>query len=135
MDDVVAAAVAQQVHEHAQPEHERRQDAPARRSSVYSAMRGPARHDPHAPVDLGVLAALPLAQRQVGDLVTLGCQALGEVAIPALGAPDRVGVEAVVDEADAHPASISSRQRTDCATFAATRYNAAARLEAHDFSR
>ena len=70
-------------------------------------MRGPRAHDPHPLVDLRALAALPLAQRQVGDLVTLGRQALGQVAVPALGPADGVGVEAVVDDAHPHPASIS----------------------------
>ena len=45
---------------------------------------------------------VPLPQRQVGDLVAVGGQPLGQVAVPALGAPDGVRVEAVVDEADAH---------------------------------
>ena len=53
---------------------------------------------------LAALAALPLAQRQVGHLVALGREPLAEVAVPALGAADRVGEEAVVDQADAHRA-------------------------------
>ena len=64
-------------------------------------MRGPALDHAHAR-DLGALAAVPLAQRQVGDLVPVGGQPLGEVAVPALGAADGVGEQAVVDEADAH---------------------------------
>ena len=84
-------------------EDERRQD-PAPAAGVYSAIRGPAVDDPHARVEVGLLAALPLAQRQVGDLVALGREALGEVAIPALGAADGVGEQAVVDDADAHRA-------------------------------
>ena len=51
----------------------------------------PRRDDADARVELEALAALPLAQRQVGDLVPVGDEPLGEVAIPALGAPDRVG--------------------------------------------
>ena len=47
----------------------------------------------------------PLAQRQVGHLVAVGGEPLGEVAVPALGAADGVGEEAVVDEADAHRAA------------------------------
>ena len=107
MHHVVAAAVAQQVQEHPQPEHERRQDAPppARRVQRHPRARG---HDPHALVEVGLLAAIPLAQRQVGDLVPLGRQALGEVAIPALGAADGVGEEAVIDDADTHSGSIIS---------------------------
>ncbi len=118
MQDVVAAAVTQQVHEHAQPEDERWQDPPP-------AVIGVQRHaraggdDAHALVDLRALAPLPLAQRQVGDLVPLGRQALGEIAIPALGAPDRMGEQAVVYKAHAHAASIPSHWRghAACATF------------------
>ena len=58
------------------------------------------------------LAALPLAQRQVGDLVALGREALGEVAIPALAAADRVREQAVVDDADAHSGSIIRESAT-----------------------
>ena len=58
-------------------------------------------HDLHAG-DPRRVGAVPLAQRQVGDVVALGREALGEVAVPALGAADRVGEEAVVDEADPH---------------------------------
>ena len=70
--------------------------------SVYSAMRGPAVTTRTPVACVGALAALPLAQRQVGDLVALGGQALGEVAIPALAAADGVREQAVVDDADAH---------------------------------
>jgi hypothetical protein len=113
VDHVVAAAVAQQVQKDPQPEHERRQDAPApaRRVERHARARG---HDPHALVEIDLLAAVPLAQRQVGDLVAVGRQALGEVAIPALGAADGVGEQAVIDDADTHSGSIISRIR---ATF------------------
>ena len=64
-------------------------------------MRGPTATT-RTPGTLGGRAAIPLAQRQVGDLVPVGRQPLGEVAVPALGAADGVGEQAVVDEADAH---------------------------------
>ena len=102
MHDVVAAAVAQQVHEHAQPEHERRQDAPAAAGRVQRHARARRSTTRTRGSSSRALAALPLAQRQVGDLVAVGRQALGEVAIPALGAADGVGEQAVVDDADAH---------------------------------
>ncbi len=98
--DVVAAAVAQQVPEHAGAEHERRQDAPARAGVQRHARAGG--DDANARVEVEPLAAIPLAQRQIGHLVPLGHQSLGQVAIPALGAADRVREQAVVDQADAH---------------------------------
>ena len=64
-------------------------------------MRGPTAHHPHAR-HLAALAALPLAQRQVRDLVAVGGEPLAEVAVPALGAADGVREQAVVDEADPH---------------------------------
>ena len=104
--DLVAAAVAEQMPQ-ARPARTRAAAGCAgARPRVYSAMRGPAATTRTRPSSSSALAALPLAQRQVGDLVALGRQALGEVAIPALGAPDGVGEEAVVDDADAHRASI-----------------------------
>jgi hypothetical protein len=48
-------------------------------------------------VEVRALAAIPLAQGEVGDLVPLLGEPLGEVAVPALGAADGVRVEAVVD--------------------------------------
>src|SRR5262249_5485126 len=80
--------------------------APARRVELHARTRGA---DAHASVEVHSRAALPLAQRQVCDLVALSCQSHREVAIPALAAPDRIGEEAVIDNADPHPASISSR--------------------------
>ena len=57
VDHVVAAAVAQQVQEHPQPEHERRQDPPARLGvQRHARARG---HHPHALVEVHPLAALP----------------------------------------------------------------------------
>ena len=64
-------------------------------------MRGPATTTPDAG-HAGVRAAIPLAQRQVGDLVPVRGQPLGQVAVPALGPADGVRKQAVVDEADPH---------------------------------
>ena len=102
--DVVAAAVAQQVGEHARAEHERRQDAALPALAVEAEPR--ARRDHAHAGDLPALAARPLAQREVGHLVPVGGEALREVAIPALRAADRVGEQAVVDEADPHRARL-----------------------------
>ncbi len=101
MNDVVAAAVAKKVQEHPQPEHERRQDAPspAGRVQRHAGARG---HHAHVAVEVHVRPALPLAQGQVGDVVALLCQPLGQVTVPALATADGVGKEAVVDDADAH---------------------------------
>jgi hypothetical protein len=41
-------------------------------------------------------------ERQVSDGMPLHGETLGKVAVPALGAPNRVRNEQVVDEADAH---------------------------------
>ena len=66
-------------------------------------MPGPDGDHAHAG-DARVLALGPLAQRQVVDLVALGGEPLGEVAVPALGAADGVREQAVVDDADPHAA-------------------------------
>ena len=86
--------------------------------AVYSAMRGPAVTTRTRSSRSSRSPRVPLAQGQVGDLVALRRQALGEVAIPALGAADGVGEKAVVDDADAHSGSIISRIR---ATFRPSR--------------
>ena len=101
MNDVVAAPVRHQVPEHARPEDQGREDAaPAGDVELHA---GP--HRDHADaLHLGSLSAGPLAQRQEGDLVALGRQPLSQVPVPALGPPDRVGVQAVIDQADAHGA-------------------------------
>jgi hypothetical protein len=62
--------------------------------------------------DIGLAARLPLPQRQIGHLVPGGREALGEVAVPALGAADGVGEQAVIDQADAHAASASQTSST-----------------------
>ena len=62
-----------------------------------------ARPDRHRPARRRTTARsprVPLAQREVGDLVAVGREALGEVAVPALGAADGPREQAVVDEAD-----------------------------------
>ena len=90
MHHLVAAAVAQQVPQHPQPEHQRRSDPPAPVLGVEPHVRA-RRHDAHALVEVHPRPPLPLAQRQVGDLVALLRQALGEVAVPALRPPTVYG--------------------------------------------
>ena len=92
MHDVVAAPVAQQVPEHAQRRRPAAAGCAGARPRCTGAIRGPAATHPHARPSVGALAARPLAQRQVGDLVALGGKPLGEVAVPALGAADGVRV-------------------------------------------
>ena len=58
-------------------------------------------HDAHAR-DVGLLAALPLAEGEVRDLMALLREPLSKRPIPALSAADGVRVQAVVDQADAH---------------------------------
>jgi hypothetical protein len=97
---VVVAAVAQQVPEHARAERERRRDpAPALLGVELEARPG---GDHAHPVEVRIDPPLPLPQRHVGHVVALGRQAPSDVAVPALGAADRVRVEAVVEQADAH---------------------------------
>ena len=97
MDHVVGASVADEVAEHAEAEDERRQDAAAA-----VAVEGDARADGDDPdaVDPGRQRAVPLTQRQVGDVVAASGEFLGEVAEPRLEAADGPREEAVVDEAD-----------------------------------
>ena len=107
MHDVVAAPVARQVPEHAGAEAQRRRDP----SPPVRVQRHSRTHGDHLDAgDVGLLAGLPLAQRQVGHLVPVGREPLGEVAIPALGAADGVGEQAVVDQADAHAVQHPRRQ-------------------------
>ena len=81
------------------PEHERRAGCGGGRRRV-ELHPGPDGVDVHA-AELGALSARPLVE---GQYVTscLGGQALREIAVPALGPTDGVGVQAVVDEADPH---------------------------------
>ena len=83
-----SGARAQQMPEHARPNTSggRMRRRPARVQRHARARRRP-RHARH----LAALAPLPLAQRQVGDLVPLRGEPLAEVAVPALGAADGVG--------------------------------------------
>ena len=97
---MVAAAVAHQVPQHAGAEHERRQHAATARPGVERHPRADGT-DVDAR-DSGVLASLPLPQRQVDDLVPVGGEPLGQVAIPPLGTADGVWEQAVIDDADPH---------------------------------
>jgi hypothetical protein len=87
------------VPQHAQAEDERWPDA----SSTLDVERHPRADGDHAhSTNPGILPALPLAQRQVRDLVTLLGKPFAEIAVPALGPADGMGIEAVVDETDTH---------------------------------
>src|SRR5205807_3028011 len=70
----------------------------------------PCERDAHALIDVRLLATIPLPQREVGDLMALRGQPLCEVAIPALGAADRVREQAVVDDADSHGGKACQRR-------------------------
>ncbi len=100
VDDVIAAPVTQQMPQHAGAEDERGPDPPpavdverharARRADVHARQLRPR-------------PALPLAQREVRDVVPVGDESLCEGAIPPLAAADRVRKQAVVDDQDPHP--------------------------------
>ena len=97
--EVVVAPVPQQMPEHADAEHERRQDPPPAVGVELHPRAG--RDDPDAR-HLARLGPPPLPQRQVRHLVPLGGETFGEIPVEALGPADRVRVEAVVDDADPH---------------------------------
>ena len=99
MDDVVPAAPRQQVAENAEAEPNRGPDStsPALRVEAESGTD----RDHLDSREAGVVT-LPLAQREVRDVVARVGESLGEVAVPALRATGRVRIEAVVDDADAH---------------------------------
>ncbi len=99
MHDVVAAPVREQVAQHAGAEAQRRRDPPP--PMDVKLHRRADRDHAHA-LDCRLLPGRPLAQREVGDLVPVAGQALGEVAVPALRSAYGVGEQAVVEEADPH---------------------------------
>ena len=100
MDDVVAAAVTQQVPQNAYAKDQRLDDSAP---SAVRVQRHPRPDGQHAYLrEVGLLAAVPLAHRRVGQLVPLRGETLGEVAVPALGAADGVREQAVIDHADPH---------------------------------
>ena len=102
MDDVVAAALAEQVSEHADAEDDRWQHAPPPAPRVERHPRA-GFDDPDAG-NVGVGATIPLTQSEEGHVVARLGQPLGNVPVPALGSADRVRVQAVVDDADTHGA-------------------------------
>jgi hypothetical protein len=100
VNHVVAAAMAEQMPEHPETEDERRQNpTPAGRGVQPHPRADGAHDDPRHP---GIRSLIPLAQCQVGHLMSVGGEALAKVAIPALGSADGVREETVVDQADAH---------------------------------
>jgi Glycosyl transferase family 2 len=99
MDDVVGASATEKVAQDAESEANRRPDAPA--PAGVQLQPWPDGHDAHAG-HVRPLAAFPLPQREVRDLVPERCEPLRETAVPAFYAAHAVRVEAVVDEADAH---------------------------------
>jgi hypothetical protein len=101
---VVAPAVAEQVAQHAPAEAQRRPDPPVPVVPVERLARGDRDH--LDALDPGRVVVVPLAPREVGDLVAGRDELGGEVAVPALGAADRPRVQAVVEDADPHEARL-----------------------------
>jgi hypothetical protein len=91
--------VPDKVPQDADPEDERRPD-PA--PPVHVELQPRADGDDPDATDCGVFALVPLPEGQVSDIVPLPRKPLRKVAVPALGAAHRVGVETVVDNANAH---------------------------------
>jgi hypothetical protein len=110
VDDVVAAPVAEEMGQDAATEYKWRRDSAPAASCVQGHPRADcADVDPR---DTGVRPPVPLAERQIGHLVPVGGESLGEVAVPALGAADRMREETVVDDTHAHVAwSVAHRAR------------------------
>ena len=103
MHDVVATAT-KEMPEDTEAEDDRRQDSPAAlRVEGHPRTHG---NDPHAR-HARAGSSLPLPQRQVCDVVALRGEVLRQGAVPTLGAADGVGVEAVVDDADANASRLS----------------------------
>jgi hypothetical protein len=101
----VSTAVAQQVCEDAEAEDEGREYAATAALKVQRHARADSdyAHARH----LATLAALPLPERQVSDVITVRRQTLSEIPIPALSTANGVREEAVIDEAYTH----AGRQR------------------------
>src|SRR5262245_54848969 len=57
------------------------------------------------------LSIVPLPEGQIRDLMAFPRESLREVPVPALGSAHGVGVEAVVDDANAHRHEINGRVR------------------------
>jgi hypothetical protein len=99
VDDVVASPTPQQAPKHAEAEHQRRQD-PAAGADIQTHSRpdGDDAYAGHA----GIVASVPLAQRQIGHVVAGRRESLREIAVPTLGTADGVREQAVIYETDAH---------------------------------
>src|SRR5262245_28134764 len=107
MYDVVPAAVAEQVPEDAEAEHDGRQQSASAAPRV-QAEAGPD-GDYADTGDVGLAASIPLPQCQERDFVPLRGERLRDVTGPALRSSDRVREQTVVDDADLHGAYPSSR--------------------------
>ena len=99
MDDVVGRAAIQQV----PPDRKAESDGRTERAPAVAV--DTARIGQTDDVDSGQIGSttfVPVAHRQVGDLVAGGGEPQREVTEPALGTADGLRVDVVVDEADAH---------------------------------
>src|SRR5436190_3526806 len=90
--------------EDAEAEDQRRTDAPPAVCIELRLRRDS--HDTHTG-DAGIFASRPLSAGEKGNLVAAGGELFGEISVPPFGSADREGVEAVVDDADAHDADPS----------------------------
>jgi hypothetical protein len=97
---VVRAAMTQEVPQDARAEAQRRPD-PSPALLVVERIGAGDRDHAHAR-DLRLGARFPLQPREVGDLVPLGDEPLGERPVPPLRAAHRPREQAVVGDADAH---------------------------------
>ena len=100
MDGVIATPAAQEMAEYADAEDEWRQH-PAMSVGAVQLHARPDGYHAHS-LSARALAMVPLSQRQIGHFMAIARQPLSETPVPALGAADGVGVQAVVHEADSH---------------------------------
>src|SRR5690242_10908566 len=97
MDDVVVAAMPKQAPRDAEPETQRRPDAPPT-AGIQRQLRP--HRDHRDALDRWRRFPWPLAKREIGHFDAARRQFLGELAIPAFGAADGPGKQAIVDEAN-----------------------------------
>lgn len=98
MYDVVVATVAQQMRENLEPKAYRWTDSTPPRMRVKRRARTQP-DDPNAGGRVHGFVGVPLAARQVGYVVPRR-EPAREAAIPALRAANRMGIQAIVNDAD-----------------------------------
>src|SRR5262245_9136468 len=110
--------MSDQMPQHTEPERERRENST---TAVRVERHPPGDRDDVNAGKLGLRSGLPVAHRQVGDLVSFLRETQGHVAIPAFRASHCLRVEEVVDEADPHARNLLRPLVNACRFQALTR--------------